>query len=75
MTFYFVELKKKDQSLCVDILCQLCHDAAPHLQTPMTEREIANGYRYVVKPYTANDHACFECGREPEKLAKKVSAA
>lgn len=62
--FVFYELKRKDQSIVVEILCHACYQSRPEAAHPLTEREIQAGYRYSVRPYTG-DHECMQCEKSP----------
>jgi hypothetical protein len=74
MNFYTVDLRRKQQSLCLDILCEDCRAKAPELQTPLTDREKAHGYEYVIRPYTG-DHECYDCGAVPAKAERDQKGA
>lgn len=66
MMLWYIELKKNHESKCVDILCDECRKKAPDLQTPLTEREKAKGYHYIIRPYAGAPRACMDCERTPD---------
>jgi hypothetical protein len=66
MKFYVIELRKRQRSVFVDILCAECKEKAPDLQQPLSDREKARGYEYRIAVYNGT-HECDDCGRKPEK--------
>lgn len=64
--FVYAEFRHRSQVLRVAVLCPTCF-ARP--EWTMSPEESLKGYRVYSHKYLDGDRECYDCGRQPEKVA------